>query len=207
MLGGTQSLHTNSFDEAIALPTEKAARLALRTQQVLAYETDLTATVDPFAGSYAVEAMTDDDRGGRGRADARGSRTTAAAVAAIERGFQKREIERPAYRIAQEIDDGERVVVGVNRFQIAEERAVRAAAGGPGDRASSRRSGWRELRAEPGRRRGRSGRLEPSCKKPPRAPRTCSYPMREALRARATVGEVCDALREVWGVYQPPDIS
>src|SRR6185312_12115903 len=119
VFGGTQSLHTNSYDEAIALPTAKAARLALRTQQVLAYETDVTKTVDPFAGSYVVESLTDDleaeivhliqaveDRGG--------------AVAAIEQGFQKDEIERSAYRIAQEIDTGERVVVGVNRFTVDE---------------------------------------------------------------------------------------
>ena len=119
VLGGTQSLHTNSFDEAIALPTEKAARLALRTQQVLAYETDITRSVDPFAGSYAIESLTDDledaandlmsqveDLGG--------------AVHAIERGFQKNEIERSAYAIAREIDAGERTVVGVNRF-ITEE--------------------------------------------------------------------------------------
>src|SRR6266487_3978456 len=120
VLGGTQSLHTNSFDEAIALPTEKAARLALRTQQVLAYETDVTATVDPFAGSYVVESLTDEvetaavelmdqvqEYGG--------------AVAAIEKGFQKQEIERSAYRIAQEIDSVERVVVGMNKFKISEE--------------------------------------------------------------------------------------
>ena len=120
VLGGTQSLHTNSFDEAIALPTEKAARLALRTQQVIAYETDVTKTVDPFAGSYVVESMTDEieaaalaliqaveDKGG--------------AVAAIEQGFQKSEIERSAYRVQLEIDNGERTVVGVNRFVLDQE--------------------------------------------------------------------------------------
>ena len=120
VLGGTQSLHTNSFDEAIALPTQKSARLALRTQQVLAYETDITATVDPFAGSYVVESLTDDleteierlmgevaDRGG--------------AVAAIEEGYQKGEIERSAYDVTRGVDAGERVVVGVNRYQLAEE--------------------------------------------------------------------------------------
>src|ERR671911_703438 len=123
VLGGPQSLHTNSFDEAIALPTEKAARLALRTQQVLAYETDLTSTVDPFAGSYAVESLTDDieeatlaliqaveERGG--------------AVAAIEQGFQKEEIERSAYAVARQIDSGERTVVGVNRFVMDEEDPI-----------------------------------------------------------------------------------
>src|SRR6201987_5779870 len=115
VLGGTQSLHTNSYDEAIALPTEKTARMALRTQQVIAHESDLTATVDPFAGSYLMEAMTDEietaavelmdrvsDRGG--------------AVAAIEQGFQKNEIEDAAYRVAQEIDGGTRTVVGVNKY-------------------------------------------------------------------------------------------
>src|SRR5216117_1792843 len=115
ILGGTQSLHTNSFDEAIALPTEKAARLAVRTQQVLAHETDLTATVDPFAGSYAVEAMTD---AVEAEAEALMAKVAelGGAVPAIEAGFQKAEIEAAAYRIAKEIDEGERVVVGLNRF-------------------------------------------------------------------------------------------
>src|SRR5215467_4752479 len=115
ILGGTQSLHTNSFDEAIALPTAKAARLAVRTQQVLALETDLTATVDPLAGSYAIESMTDDIE-----AQARSLMDRVAdfggAVAAIEQGFQKAEIERSAYRVAREVDSGERKVVGVNAF-------------------------------------------------------------------------------------------
>src|SRR5213078_3483157 len=114
ILGGTQSLHTNSYDEAIALPTEKAARLAVRTQQVLANETDLTATVDPFAGSYAVERLTDAIE-----ADAvaliRQVADFGGAVDAIEAGFQKREIEASAYREALEIDASQRIVVGVNR--------------------------------------------------------------------------------------------
>ena len=103
VLGGTQSLHTNSYDEAIALPTEKAARLALRTQQVLAYETDVTKTVDPFAGSYAIESLTDEVE-----AEARELMEQVdelgGAVAAIEQGFQKSEIEQSAYQIAREID-------------------------------------------------------------------------------------------------------
>src|SRR5262249_61385072 len=99
VLGGTQSLHTNSYDEAIALPTEKAARLALRTQQVLAYETDVTRTVDPFAGSYAVESLTDDlEQSAR---DLMASvESLGGAVAAIEAGFQKNEIEKAADRSA-----------------------------------------------------------------------------------------------------------
>src|SRR5579875_334295 len=115
VLGGTQSLHTNAYDEALALPTEKAARLALRTQQVLAYETDLTATADPLAGSYAIESMTALIRE-RAAALIAAIDEMGGAVAAIERGFQKAEIERSAYQVAQQIESGERVIVGVNRF-------------------------------------------------------------------------------------------
>src|SRR4051812_1082532 len=117
VLGGTQSLHTNSYDEAIALPTVKAATLALRTQQVLAYETDVTATVDPFAGSYVVEAMTDEVEAGARALMAR-VEEMGGAVAAIEKGFQKREIEGAAYRTALQIDSGERTVVGLNKYTI-----------------------------------------------------------------------------------------
>ena len=143
VLGGTQSLHTNSFDEAIALPTAKAARLALRTQQVLAHETDLTKTVDPFAGSYAVESLTDDLEAAIRDADGRPSQERGGAVAAIEQGFQKPEIERAAYAVAAQIDDGERVVVGVNRFALDAGGAVRAAAGRPGDRGGPDRAAGR----------------------------------------------------------------
>ena len=130
VLGGTQSLHTNSFDEALALPEQKAARLALRTQQVLAYETDVTATVDPFAGSYVVESMTDDVEAAArtlmGRVEDLGG-----AVSAIEAGFQKGEIERSAYAVTQAVDSGERVVVGVNRFAIDGRGALRPCASTP----------------------------------------------------------------------------
>ena len=200
VLGGTQSLHTNSYDEAIGLPTEKAARLAVRTQQVLAYETDVTRTVDPFAGAYVVESLTDDleaatldlmaqveDLGG--------------AVHAIERGFQKAEIERSAYAIAREIDSGERTIVGVNRFAadggelyeplqvdptIEEAQARRLAT------LRADRSGAEVARTLDALRTAASGTAN------------VLDPMREALAARATVGEVCDALRDVWGVYEPP---
>jgi methylmalonyl-CoA mutase, N-terminal domain len=202
VLGGTQSLHTNSFDEAIALPTEKAARLALRTQQVLAYETDVTATVDPFAGSYAVESMTDAVEAAvcdlLNRVDELGG-----AVAAIEQGFQKREIERSAYAVARQIDDASRVVVGLNRFALDEE------------------DGYEPLRVDPAIEEQQRARLaglraerdNAAVDKALAAVRAAAastsenvlYPMKDALRARATVGEVCDALREVWGTYRPPD--
>jgi methylmalonyl-CoA mutase N-terminal domain/subunit len=202
VLGGTQSLHTNSFDEAIALPTEKAARLALRTQQVLAYETDVTATVDPFAGSYVVESLTDEveaaaldlmrqveDMGG--------------AVAAIERGFQKAEIERSAYRISQEIDAAERVVVGVNRFTVAEEDHYEPLRLDPtiGDAQCARLV---TLRAE--RDQAAVDAALERLREAARGTDNVLYPMREALKAHATVGEVSDALREVWGLYVPADV-
>jgi methylmalonyl-CoA mutase, N-terminal domain len=201
VLGGTQSLHTNSFDEAIALPTEKAARLALRTQQVIAYETDVTKVVDPFAGSYAIESLTGDleaavlaliqaveDRGG--------------AVAAIEQGFQKSEIEAAAYRVAQQVDDGTRTVVGVNKYTVAEEEP------------------YQPLRVDPQieidqcqrlavLRRDRDNQAVIKALDTLKAAAAGSEnvlpPMREALALRATGGEVAHALRAVWGTYEPRD--
>ena len=202
VLGGTQSLHTNSFDEAIALPSQKAARLALRTQQVLAYETDVTATVDPFAGSYVVESLTDDvetaalelmrqieDMGG--------------AVAGIERGFQKAEIERSAYAVQLQIDSGERVVVGVNKFAVDEEEHYEPLRVDPaiGDEQCARLAALRAERDQD----AVDVALE-AVKAAARGTDNVLYPLRDALRARATVGEVSDALREVWGLYVPADV-
>jgi methylmalonyl-CoA mutase N-terminal domain/subunit len=202
VLGGTQSLHTNAYDEAIALPTEKAARLAVRTQQVLAYETDLTATVDPFAGSYAIESMTTDIEQQAdvliGRVEELGG-----AVAAIEQGFQKAEIERSAYQVARQIDAGERVVVGVNRFGIDEEEPYQPLRVDPAiEQAQAERLAT--LRED--RDRAEFTRRIDGLKQAASGSENLLYPIREALRSRATVGEVCDALRDVWGVYKPPDV-
>jgi methylmalonyl-CoA mutase N-terminal domain/subunit len=199
VLGGTQSLHTNSFDEAIALPTQKAARLALRTQQVIAYETDVTKTVDPFAGSYVVESMTDDveaaaleliqaveDRGG--------------AVAAIEQGFQKSEIERSAYRIALEIDSKQRTVVGLNRFALDEEEPYEPLRVDP-QIEHDQRERLAALRAE--RDNEAVERALEAVREAARGTDNLLYPMKEALRLRATGGEVSHALRDVWGLYVP----
>ena len=144
VLGGTQSLHTNSYDEAIALPTEKAARLALRTQQVIAYESDLTATVDPFAGSYAVEAMTDELEAAIRELMAT-VEELGGAVAAIEAGYQKREIEKSAYDVVRSVEDGSRTVVGVNRFAREVDRTTTSTSRCGSTRRSrrSRPSGWR----------------------------------------------------------------
>ncbi|MFB6817994.1 methylmalonyl-CoA mutase [Streptomyces sp. NPDC056347] len=201
VLGGTQSLHTNAFDEAIALPTDKSARLALRTQQVLAYETDVTATVDPFAGSYAVERMTDEVEAAAvelmDRVEAIGG-----AVRAIEQGFQKGEIERSAYRVALETDSAERVVVGVNRFRLDTEEPYEPLRVDPAIEALQA-ARLAALRAE----RDQDAVDDALSRLRTAAAGTDNvlYPMKDALKARATVGEVCDALREVWGRYVPPD--
>ncbi|MFI9047751.1 methylmalonyl-CoA mutase [Streptomyces sp. NPDC053427] len=201
VLGGTQSLHTNSFDEAIALPTDKAARLALRTQQVLAYETDVTATVDPFAGSYAIEAMTDEVEAATVELMRR-VEDLGGAVAAIEQGFQKGEIERNAYRITQETEAGDRVVVGVNRFQLDEEEPYEPLRLDPAieTQQAERLAVLRDRRNA----RAVSTALD-DLRKAAEGSGNVLYPMREALRAKATVGEVCDALRGVWGTYVPTD--
>ncbi len=203
VFGGTQSLHTNSYDEAIALPSEKAARLALRTQQVIAYETDLTSTVDPFAGSYAIESMTDgveqqateliaqiDELGG--------------AVAAIEQGFQKAAIERSAYQVALDVDAGSRVVVGVNKFRTEGDELYPAPWVNPAleQEQAERLARLRQARDAAAHRRGID-----DLKKAADGTQNLLHPLRAALQARATVGEVCDALRDVWGVYKPPDVS
>jgi methylmalonyl-CoA mutase N-terminal domain/subunit len=201
VLGGTQSLHTNSYDEAIALPTEKAARLALRTQQVLAYETDITATVDPFAGSYVVESLTDDlEKAARELMDQ--VEEFGGAVSAIEKGFQKQEIERSAYRIAQQIDSAERVIVGLNKFRVAEEDPYEPLQVDPAIEAQQV-ARLATLRAE--RDQAAVDKALDELRNAARGTANCLYPMKDALRARATVGEVCDALRDVWGGYVPAD--
>ncbi|MFB7949272.1 methylmalonyl-CoA mutase [Kitasatospora phosalacinea] len=201
VLGGTQSLHTNSFDEAIALPTEKSARLALRTQQVLAFETDVTATVDPFAGSYVVEAMTDEMEAAALELMAK-VEDMGGAVAAIEQGYQKGEIERTAYRIQQEQDSGERTVVGVNRFQLAEEEPYEPLRVDP---AIEAQQAARLARLRADRDTSAVDRALSQLRKAAEGTDNVLYPMKEALAARATVGEVCDALRGVWGTYVPVD--
>jgi methylmalonyl-CoA mutase N-terminal domain/subunit len=202
VLGGTQSLHTNSFDEALALPSAKAARLALRTQQVIAYESDLTATADPFAGSYAIESMTDDVESAAetlmGRIEDMGG-----AAAAIERGFQKTEIEGAAYQVAREIDGGERVIVGVNRFTADGEEPYQPLRVDPSIEAEqaerlARLRGQRDSAA--------FARAISELKSAAEGTDNVLYPLRDALRADATLGEVCDALRDVWGEYRPREL-
>jgi methylmalonyl-CoA mutase N-terminal domain/subunit len=202
VLGGTQSLHTNSYDEAIALPSEHAARLALRTQQVIAAETDLTKTVDPFAGSYAIESMTNDIEAAAAglmtRIDDMGG-----ALAAIEQGFQKSEIERSAYQVAKQTEDGERVIVGVNKYPVDDEEPYEPLRVDPAIEQAQARVLERLRR---NRDQGAVRKHVDAVRAGAEGTGNVLPPIKDALRAGATLGEVCDALRDVWGVYRPPDV-
>lgn len=198
VLGGTQSLHTNSKDEALALPTEDAVRIALRTQQVVAYESGVTETVDPLAGSYYVEAMTNDietkamnyikkidDMGG--------------ASKAIERGYIQKEIQESAYKYQMEIEAGDRIVVGVNKFQIKEGAPKGLLRVDPAVGQLQRKK-LETLRAERD-----NNKVEQSIEALNKAAQTDENLMPliiEAVRNYATLGEICQVLRNVFGEYQ-----
>ena len=199
VLGGTQSLHTNAFDEALALPTEKSARIALRTQQILANEGGLTETADPLAGSYYVESLTDaveeeaweyirriDEMGG--------------SVKAIEKRFMQREIEEAAYRYQREVERQERIIVGVNRYASEEDPDIdlHAVDESIRDRQVERLQELKESRE--------SAAVEKALedlKKAAEGEANLLYPTKEALGNLATLGEVSDTLREVFGQYRP----
>ncbi|NNN00465.1 MAG: methylmalonyl-CoA mutase [Acidimicrobiaceae bacterium] len=198
-LGGTQSLHTNGFDEALGLPTEHAAKLALRTQQVLGYESGIADTVDPLAGSYFVESLTDEvERRAReyiATIDAMGG-----AVAAIESRYMQDEIETAAYEFARSVDRGEKVVVGVNRFA---ETSVAKADVFPIDVQQQRDQVDRVKRLKSNREnRAVESALE-DLAVAARGSANLLYPMKVALSRLATLGEVADVLRAEFGVYQP----
>jgi methylmalonyl-CoA mutase N-terminal domain/subunit len=199
VLGGTQSLHTNSFDEALALPTEHSATIALRTQQVIGYETGVTETVDPVAGSYYVESLTDElERLAIeliSKVDAMGG-----AVRAIEAGFYQDEIHESAFRIQQGIESGERVVVGVNRFIETDEQPIELQRISEAETAKQVER-VRELRA--GRDQAAVDAGLAAVRETAAGTGNLLGPMKEALRARATLGEVSDTLREVFGEYRP----
>jgi methylmalonyl-CoA mutase N-terminal domain/subunit len=200
VLGGTQSLHTNGFDEALGLPTEKAAKLALRTQQIIAYESGVADTVDPLGGSYFVESLTDEVERAAWEYLERIDRL-GGAVAAIEAGFLQDEIEQAAYEDAQRVDAGDRVVVGVNRFVEDEPGEPEVFPLDPElQRAQVER--LRRLRAE--RDAAAVADALAAVAEAARGEDNLLPPMREALRRRATVGEVADVLRDVFGVYRPP---
>ncbi len=198
VLGGTNSLHTNSLDEALALPTAAAATLALRTQQVIAHESGVTATVDPLAGSYFVERLTlDMERGAYEYFDT--IDRMGGMVAAIEHGYPQREIAESSYRFQQAVEKKEKLVVGVNAYVEENEAPMsilyidETAAGAQQARFAQVRARRDEARVQ----RGLAGLREAA-----RGTANTMYPLLECVRAYASVGEMCNALREVWGEYE-----
>ncbi len=199
VLGGTQSLHTNSKDEALALPTAESARLALRTQQIIAYEAGVTETPDPLAGSWFVESLTNEletaAQAYLDEIDAMGG-----TLAAIEGGFQQRQIQESAYRVQREIEREDRIVVGVNRFRDdgPDTRPTLQRIDPEGERRQV--EGLRRVRAgrDPRVWEGAMRRLEDEA----RGEGNLLPPIIEAVAAYATVGEIADRLRSVWGVHR-----
>jgi methylmalonyl-CoA mutase N-terminal domain/subunit len=198
VLGGTQSLHTNSLDEALALPTETSARIALRTQQIIAYETGVTSTVDPLAGSYFIESLTDrleqealaylkriDDMGG--------------TLAALDSGFQQGEIQDAAFDWQHEVDSGERVIVGVNRFEV-EETARADLLQVDSALQEDQIAALRALRAERNASEA-EGALE-RLRNAARSADNLMPPIIECVERECSVGEISDALRMVFGKYE-----
>jgi methylmalonyl-CoA mutase N-terminal domain/subunit len=197
--GGAQSLHTNGFDEALALPTEHAAQIAVRTQQILQHEAGTTDTADPLGGSYFVEALTREleERAQEllDRIDELGG-----AVAAIEQGFVQDEIAGAAYEHARQVEAGERAIVGVNEFTVAAEPEVPIHHLDP---AIERRQVERTRRVRAERDPAAAAAGLAAVRETARGSGNLLYPMREALAARCTVGEICDALRAEFGTHDP----
>ena len=199
VLGGAQSLHTNSLDEALALPTEEAATIALRTQQVIAYESGVVNTPDPLAGSYFLEKLTNDLEAEAleyfRRIDAMGG-----MVAAIERGFPQREIQDAAFRFQRAVERREKIIVGVNAHVMEEKRFPTLYIGeNVGVEQAARVAALKATRDS-----GRVRRSLDELKRVARGNENLMNPILEAARAYATLGEMCDALREVWGEYEEP---
>ncbi|MFM8531366.1 MAG: methylmalonyl-CoA mutase [Ilumatobacteraceae bacterium] len=199
VMGGTQSLHTNGFDEALSLPTERAARIALRTQQIIGYESGIADTPDPMAGSYLVETLTDEvERLALeyiARIDEMGG-----AVTAIESGFQMDEIEQSAYEYTKSIDDDQRVIVGHNQFSVDDDPEPEVF---PIDPALERGQKERLARYKARRDATAVETALTSVADAARGSQNLLIPMKAALRADATLGEISDTLRGVFGTYQP----
>jgi methylmalonyl-CoA mutase N-terminal domain/subunit len=202
VLGGAQSLHTNSLDEALALPTAEAATLALRTQQIIAHETGVTNVVDPLGGSYFVEKLTRDleeetlayfdtiDRMG-------------GMVEAIEKGYPQREVAESSYRFQQAVEQRDKVIVGVNDFVTTEHEPIRLLY--IDDSASVRQLEKLDL-LRTTRDNGRVRQALAALKEGAKGTANTMPLLLQAVRAYATVGEMCDALREVWGEYEETPI-
>jgi methylmalonyl-CoA mutase N-terminal domain/subunit len=200
VLGGTQSLHTNSLDETYALPTEEAVKIALRTQQIIADESGVANVVDPLGGSYYVEWLTDEVERRAweiiNRIDEMGG-----IIAAINQGYPQKAIGASAYRYQRQVEAEERVIVGVNRYREGEEEPIPTL---KIDEAVERRQCERiqALRARRNAAAAESaiGKIEEAC----RGDANLVYPVIEAVKAGVTLGEVCNVFRQVFGIYRDP---
>ncbi len=200
VLGGTQSLHTNSFDEALALPSETAVQVALRTQQVVAYESNVCDTIDPLAGSYYIENLTD-------AVEAKAQEyidqidRLGGAVAAIEKGFIQKEIGASAYKFQREIEKGERIIVGLNRFQTVEEKFKDLLKVDP-EVGAKQKAGLQKLKNT--RDNAAVAQALAELKTAAEGTDNLMPPILKAVKALATLGEICDTLRGVFGEYEAP---
>jgi methylmalonyl-CoA mutase N-terminal domain/subunit len=195
--GGAQSLHTNSFDEALALPTERSATIALRTQQILSAEAGTTDTADPLGGSYFIEALTGELEA-HARALIAQIDDLGGAVSAIEQGFVQAEIEASAFRYQRDVESGERVVVGVNAFAEEAQERVELLQVDPAIERSQRErtNAWRAARdAE-----AADAALD-AVHRMALTEENLLPALREALRSGCTIGEICGVLRDLWGTY------
>ena len=203
VLGGTQSLHTDSYDEALALPTDRAALLALRTQQIIAEESGVANTIDPLGGSYFVESLTqkmeDGARDYFDRIDAMGG-----MVEAIEKGFPQREIQESAYQYQKALEAGEQTIVGVNKYQMEQEATEVPIL--VIDESVRHRQIERLERVRRTRDRGAVAKTLDDVKKAAQNGENTMPATIEAVRAYATLGEICSALRDVYGIYEEPAI-
>jgi methylmalonyl-CoA mutase, N-terminal domain len=201
VLGGTQSLHTNSLDEALALPTEEAVTIALRTQQIIAHESGVVNTADPLAGSYFVEKLTNDIEAEAldyfRKIDAMGG-----MVAAVERGFPQREIQEAAFRFQKAVERKEKIIVGVNEYVMDEEPfPIMYIDQTVGDEQVARVDALRQRRD-----RAAVAAALAHLAQAAKGTENIMFPIIECTRAYATLGEMCDALREVWGEYEEAPI-
>jgi methylmalonyl-CoA mutase N-terminal domain/subunit len=198
VLGGTQSLHTNSLDEALALPTAEAATLALRTQQIIAHESGVANVVDPLGGSYFLEKLTlDMEREAKHYfelIDRMGG-----MVEAIEQGFPQREIAEASYRFQQAVEMRDKIIVGVNDFVQEDEEPIPILYI---DDTTAERQLERLEELKRTRDNGQVGRTLDALRAAARTGANTMYPLLDCVRAYATVGEMCDALRDAWGEYE-----
>jgi methylmalonyl-CoA mutase, N-terminal domain len=200
VMGGTQSLHTNSMDEALWLPTEKSVRVALRTQQIIAYESGVAETIDPFAGSYLIEQLTDEIEAEAvkyiEKIDAIGG-----ALAAIEQGFMQQEIQSAAYRYQKEVEENKQVVVGVNQFTVDETLELESLTVDP---AIEKSQVDQLINLKQSRDNERINELKEQLANMARSNENLMPIMVTCVEADMTLGEICGVLRGIWGEYQSP---